>query len=143
VQQNINEINVSENGFLTEFRKAQQNMAANIAAGRGNTFAYTGVAGTSPLPIILAYFSGVNAASANDPTRYTSTSFQDSTFLNALALLNPQPCCATSTTTPSFAWNLMNSAARRANAAAAGLPANFFVANPDVLGPGAGSGNIG
>jgi hypothetical protein len=143
VQSNINEINIVENGFLTEFRKAQVNMAANIAAGRGNTFAYTGVPGTSPLPIILAYFSGVNAANAGDPTRYSSTSFQDTTFLNALALLNPQPCCSTSQTTPSFAWNLMNSAARRANALAAGLPANLFVANPDVLGPAAGSANLG
>ena len=143
VQSNINEINVVENGFVNEFRKAQSNMAANIAAGRGNTFAYTGIPGTSPLPIILAYFSGVNAADAGDPSKYNSTSFTDSTFLNALALLNPQPCCATSTTTPSFAWNLMNSAARRANAQAAGLPANLFVANPDVLGPGAGSGNLG
>jgi hypothetical protein len=143
VQSNINEINIVENGFVNEFRKAQANMAANIAAGRGNTFAYTGIAGTSPLPIILAYFNGVNASAAGDPTKYTSTSFNDTTFLNALALFNPQPCCSTSTTTPSFAWNLMNSAARRSNALAAGLPANLFLANPDVLGPGAGSGNIG
>ena len=96
----------------------------------------------APLPIILAYFSGVNAAGAGDPSKYNSASFTDSTFLNALALLNPQPCCSTSTTTPSFAWNLMNSAARRTNALTAGLPANLFVANPDVLG-GAGSGNLG
>ena len=107
-----------------------------MAAGRGATFAYTGVPGTSPLPIILAYFSGVNAANAGDASRYTSTSFQDSTFLQTLATYNPQPCCSTNATTPSFAYSLITSAARRTNAANAGLPANLFVANPDVFGSG-------
>ena len=134
VQNNINEINIVENGFLNEFRKAQANLQANIAAGRGNTFAYTGAPGTSPLPIILAYFNGVASGQAADPAKYTSTSFTDSTFINSLATFNPQPCCSTNATTPSFAYNLINSAARRANAIAAGLPSNFLVANPDVLG---------
>src|SRR4029453_4606453 len=49
-----NEINIGENNFLNEFRNAQANLRANIAAGRGNTFAYTGAAGTVPLPIFLA-----------------------------------------------------------------------------------------
>jgi hypothetical protein len=71
VQSNINEINIVENGFVNEFRKAQSNMAANIAAGRGNTFAYTGIPGTSPLPIILAYFSGVNAPAPAIPPSTT------------------------------------------------------------------------
>ena len=53
---NYNEVNIVENGFLDEFRQAQQNLQANIAAGRGNTFAYTGAAGTAPLPIFLALF---------------------------------------------------------------------------------------
>ena len=50
---NINEINIKTNGFVDEFRKAQANLQANIAAGRGATFAYTGAPGTSPLPIFL------------------------------------------------------------------------------------------
>src|SRR5207249_3097060 len=134
VTQNYNEFDIFENGFLNEFRKAQANLQANIAAGRGNTFAYTGAPGTSPLPIILAYFNGVASGQAADPAKYTSTSFTDSTFINSLATFNPQPCCSTNATTPSFAYNLINSAARRANAIAAGLPSNFLVANPDVLG---------
>src|SRR5205085_10101571 len=56
VDYNFNEINIKENGFLDEFRKAQANLQANIAAGRGNTFAYTGTAGTSPLPMFLAAY---------------------------------------------------------------------------------------
>jgi len=32
---NINEVNIIENGFLGEFKNAQNNLAANRAAGRG------------------------------------------------------------------------------------------------------------
>ena len=56
---NYNEANILDNGFLNEFKLAQANLYANIAAGRGQTFAYIGPGtGTSPLPIYLAYFSG-------------------------------------------------------------------------------------
>ena len=37
----MNKDNLIENGFLDEFKRAQANLRANIAAGRGNTFAYT------------------------------------------------------------------------------------------------------
>lgn len=125
-------INITENGFLNEFKLAQRNLQANIAAGKGNTMAYTGVAGTAPLPIMLAYFQGVPAAQSGDPSKYTSTQFANSTVLTALALYNPQPCCSTSSSTPSLAYYLFNDATRRANALTAGLPVNFFVVNPDV-----------
>ena len=40
---------------FNEFRQAQKNLAANIAAGRGNSFAYFGAGtGTAPLPPRLA-----------------------------------------------------------------------------------------
>ncbi len=58
---NYNEINIVENGFLDEFRLAQQNLQANVAAGRGTgaTFALSRPGtGTSPLPTFLAYFNG-------------------------------------------------------------------------------------
>ena len=55
---NINEINITSNGFLDEFRRAQANLQANMASGRGATFAYTGAPGTAALPIFLAYFNG-------------------------------------------------------------------------------------
>jgi hypothetical protein len=143
VSKNINEINVVENGFLSEFRKAQANLQANIAAGRGNTFAYTGAPGTSPLPIILAYFQGLGSSQASDPTKYTSASFSDSQFYNTLATFNPMPCCGAAGTNLSFAYNLINNAGRRTNAITAGLAPNFFVANPDVLGAPAGANGLG
>ncbi len=124
---NYNEVNIIENGFLEEFKQAQANLAANIAANRGSTFRYFGPGtGTSPLPIHLAYFSGVPAALAGDAARYTSTLFTNATFVNPLARFNPLPVTA--------ADALDADATRRANALAAGLPANFLVANPHALG---------
>uniref|UniRef100_Q01VH0 TonB-dependent transporter Oar-like beta-barrel domain-containing protein n=1 Tax=Solibacter usitatus (strain Ellin6076) TaxID=234267 RepID=Q01VH0_SOLUE len=124
--ENLNEVNVVENGFLNEFQLAQANLLANIAAGRGSTFRYFGAGtGTSPLPITLAYASGIPAAQAGDASKYTSTLFSNTSYVNALAI--NQPATAT------FISNLStNSAAQRANAAAAGLPANFFQVNPGV-----------
>lgn len=123
-------VTILENGFLEEFKRAQANLQANIAAGRGNTFAYFGPGtGTSPLPIYLAYFSGVPLGQAGDPARYTSSLFRDTNFVNQLALYNPQPYNHAS---DNSSYGLFGSATRRANALAAGLPPNFFIVNPDV-----------
>jgi hypothetical protein len=128
---NYNEVNVIENGFLKEFQLAQANLRANIAAGRGNTFKYSGPGtGTSPLPIFLAYFNGVPAAQAGDASLYTSANFGSSTYYNSLAIQNP----ALYTIAGTGSSGLQGSATLRANATAAGLPANFFVMNPDTLG---------
>jgi hypothetical protein len=123
---NLNEINVVENGFLNEFKLAQQNLLANMAGGRGSTFKYSGPnTGTSPLPIMLAYFSGLPGSQAGDTTKYTSANFTNSTYVNALAINQPA--------TGTFISNLStNSAAQRASAATAGLPVNFFQVNPGV-----------
>lgn len=138
---NYNEVNIVENGFLGEFRNAQRNLQANIAAGRGSTFAYFGQGtGTVPLPIYLAYFSGVSSALAGDAARYTSTLFRSTNFTNALALYNPNPYAPASSNSTT---GLFGTAARRANALAAGLPANFFLANPDLLGGVNVTGNGG
>jgi hypothetical protein len=138
---NINEVNILENGFLDEFRLAQQNLFANIAAGRGNTFRYFGPGtGTSPLPIYLAYFNGIPSSRAGDPSLYTSSLFGNQNFTNPLARFNPQPYIPAG-----FNVNtgLDGDAGRRANARAAGLPANLFRANPDLNGGAYVRGNGG
>ena len=129
---NYNELNVLENGVLDEFRLAQQNLQANIAAGRGATFRYFGDGtGTSPLPISLAYFSG--RTDSGNSAAYTSGNFSSSTFVNQLAAFNPNV----------FTWanNLDSTTANRANALAAGLASNFLVANPNKLGGAQVTGN--
>ncbi len=54
---NFNEVNIVENGFLDEFRLAQQNLRANVAAGRGANFRYagpgTGTGAAADLPRLL------------------------------------------------------------------------------------------
>ena len=137
-QYNLNETNLIENGFLNEFQLAQQNLIANLAAGRGSQYRYQGPGtGTFPLPIILANFSGVPMANAGNCTSvatcntlYANSFFANTTFLNALNPLGPNPL--------NFAAILGNSSANnglfRPNRNAAGLPANFFVVNPDLLG---------
>ena len=137
---NMNETNINENGFLNEFRLAQGNLQANIAAGRGATFAYTGIPGTSPLPIYLAYFSGTPASQAGDTSKYTSSNWSNSNFVNPLAYYNSNPFTPAGTNSNT---GLSGDPARRAFAAAAGLPANLFIANPDLQGGANVTGNGG
>lgn len=129
---NINEVNITGNGFLNEFRVAQANLQANIAAGRGATFAYAGAnTGTQPLPIFLAHFNAQNAANAGNAALYTGANWTSATFLGFLASRNPNPWGFATTAGTA---GLIGNATLRANALTAGLPANFFVANPDMLG---------
>jgi hypothetical protein len=128
---NINEVSITSNGFVQEFRKAQANLQANIAAGRGATFAYTGAAGTSPLPTFLAFFQGLPSAQAGNAASYTSTQFTNATNLGFLAAQNPNPFGFASVNSTS---GFIGNSTFRTNGINAGLPANFFLANPDVLG---------
>ena len=75
---------------MNEFRVAQANLRANIAAGRGGTFAFTGAPGTAPLPTIFAFFHGTTG-SANNSASYTSANFTNNTYLTPLATYNPNP----------------------------------------------------
>lgn len=121
---NFNEVNVYENGFIDEFRRAQQNLAANVAAGLGGTFRYTGAPGTVPLPTLLAYINGRPASQAGNTSAYTGTIWTNATLLNQLTPRNPNPVGLAGTLIANF----------RTNALAAGLPANFFQANPNHTG---------
>jgi hypothetical protein len=119
------EENIYETGFLDEFKLAQQNLRANVAAGQGSRgFAYTGLPGTSPLPIYLAYFSGLPSSRAADPTAYTSTLFSNTAWTTHLGVYEPDPQDA--------ANDLHGNTTFRQNAINAGRPSNFFVMNPAV-----------
>ena len=121
-EEDWNERSVFNSGFYEEFKLAQRNISANIAAGLGaRGFAYTGAPGTSPLPIHLAYLQG--NVSPNNPANYTSTNFTSQAFVNRFSALRPQVTAALSA---------IDTAAFRANALAAGLPRNLIVMNPMV-----------
>jgi hypothetical protein len=119
---NYNETNIVENGFLNEFRLAQQNL---VLSG-GKSFAYTGAAGSNQLPTLLAYLNGKPASQAGTASAYSGSTWTNSTFLTYLYALNPNPL--------SFAGSLRTNGTYAGNAITAGLPANFFVVNPDVSG---------
>jgi carboxypeptidase family protein len=121
---NFNEINIYENGFLKEFLNAQKNLAAR----GGNSFAPNGTAGTAacaacvPLPIFTTLFT-----QGGLPTGQTTAGqFSNATNISNLNLNN----------VGALANNLAFSTTFRANRenAALGLPANFFVANPNAAG---------
>ena len=120
----------SSTSFVDEFKKAQRNLAANVAAGRGATFAYTGITGTSPLPIFLASYTGQVAANAADPTKYTGTQWTNTALLPSLSYLTPNIFTFASTNTTN---GLFGNPTFRANGVAAGMPANFWVLNPDAM----------
>jgi hypothetical protein len=82
------------------------------------------------LPTYLAFLTG--SKDANNPAVYTGNNWTNTTIVGRFATLNPNPTGS--------AGDLYGSATFRGNAATAGLPANFFVMNPDVgtacAGPG-------
>jgi Carboxypeptidase regulatory-like domain len=60
---NPDEINIFENGFLGQFKAAQQNLAVNNASGNPNfvgNFANHGLPGQQALPIFTAAFAGAS-----------------------------------------------------------------------------------
>jgi hypothetical protein len=132
---NYNEINIytagygSSANFIDEFKLAQKNLAANVAAGKGATFAYTGIPGTSPLPIFLASYNSIGAANAADPTKYTGAQWTNTATVSSLSYLSPNIGTFASTNTTT---GLFGNTQFRANGQTAGLPVNFWVMNPDV-----------
>jgi hypothetical protein len=144
IDYNYNEINIVENKFLDEFKLAMGNLRANQAAGAGrgciggstasgcqNNFAYTGAPGTVPLPTFLGFLNGLPSSRATDPTAYSGGNWTNSTFLGFLTPTNPSPYGFASTNSTS---GFIGNATLRTNGLNAGIPSNYFIVNPDVIG---------
>ena len=130
-EENWNARNFTTNGFLDEFRLAQQNLQVSIAQGCGQpqraacSFGYQGPGtGTHPLPIYLANFNGIPRAQSGNQALYTGANWTNTARLDELAARNPNPGGAVGA--------LYGNAAFRTSLEAAGFPRNFFVLNPDV-----------
>jgi hypothetical protein len=122
---NYNSVDILSNGFYEEFLLAVQNLQANNAAGgsRAGSFAYFGPdSGTSPLPIYLAYLNG--RTTATNPGSYTGSTWRSTSLTQDMVFVRPEPF--------NSANDLDGNGTRRNNALSAGLPANFFVVNPDI-----------
>jgi hypothetical protein len=139
---NPNEINIFENGFLTEFKAAQQNLAINNASGNANfagSFANNGLAGQSALPIMSTAFAGEPTGPDGNLQDFTNGTFdfllqtgQAGSFAGQLAGIG----------NADYLCNLVQagSFAPCANIGYSGpggpYPVNFFQANPFAQGIG-------
>ena len=151
VQIDPNEVNIFENGFLTEFKHAQQNLAIYKQANPGCvqagncSFADSGLAGQVPLPIFNAAFScPANLGSGCTPgADYTSTAFtipitQGAAGAVASTLSLPFGAGPGS---PPYICNLVGDAlspcaSDYGYASPGAYPLNFFQVNPLGAGPG-------
>jgi hypothetical protein len=81
-RQNLQEVNIFENGFLAEFIQAKKNLDINIANGRGNTFINNSLPGQGPLPIFQAAFGQI--APGQPPALSAAQGFGNATFIQNL-----------------------------------------------------------
>lgn len=132
---NLNEVNIFENGFLTEFKNAQRNLQLNQAAGV-QSFQNRNLAGQVATPIFDAAFGargGLAAIAA--ASGYTSTAFitnlqngEAGALANTLATNQNYVCRM-------FGSSFSPCARVLPTANVAGpYPINFFLLNPFVAG---------
>ena len=76
---NLNEVNIFENGFLDEFKRAQSNLAINQAAGV-TSFQNRGLPGQMPLPILETAFG----ARGSQPALPSGSGFTNGGFITSL-----------------------------------------------------------
>jgi hypothetical protein len=129
---NLNEVNVFENGFLQEFKNAQNNLKIN----GGSSFANLNPAGgTVALPIMTAAFTGSATGSQ------TSSEFKRGSFITNLNTGGVGAMASTLTTwgAQPYFCNLVGAsftpcASMGYTGAGAGYPINFFQVNPYATG---------
>ena len=140
------EVNIFENGFLKQFKAAQQNLNINKVHGI-TSFANNGYAGQQATPLFDAAFAGETSGGTGIPlSDYGAGNFitdlttgQAGAMANTLAGING--------TVPYFCNLVGSSFGPCANnigftGAGAGYPINFFQTNPYAQGTGFGYPNV-
>jgi hypothetical protein len=126
---NVNEPNIFENGFLTEFQHAQANLAINQANGKGGTLANNGLPGQFALPILQAAFAG---AGSSGYTAFTTNLQTGAAGAMANSIARSQVYFCNLVGSQKFA---PCASAFGGNTNVAGnYPANFFEVNPYTTG---------
>ena len=115
-QYNLNEVNIFENGFLTEFLNAQNNLRiarnGNIYGTNSNNFGNAGLPGQVAIPFLQA---ALGTACCTDGTTASNLMLgQTGTLASAIS----------------------TNATRNANFTSKGYAANYFVVNPSVANGG-------
>lgn len=134
---NLNEVNIFENGFLNEFKAAQQNLAINQAAGV-NSFQNTGRAGQVATPIFDAAFGARGSLAAIA----AGNGYQSAAFIANLQNGEAGALANTLATNQNYVCRMFGNSFSpcsrvlpTANAAGA-YPINFFLLNPFAIGSG-------
>ena len=131
-RQNLQEVNIFENGFLNEFIQAKKNLDINIANGKGNTFINNSLLGQTALPIFQAAFAVIpgQVALTNAQT------FGNTTFIQNLNQGVAGTLAQTLATNPTYfcrlVGNKVNSCATSTTpfTAPGPFPINLFQSNP-------------
>ncbi len=134
LSKNINEVNIFENGFLDQFKAAQNNLAINQQRGI-TSFANNGYAGQTALPVFQAAFAGEKAGGNGVPqVDYANTSFlnylrtgQAGAMANVLSGIGGPVPYYCNLVGSSFTPCATNAGYKGAGA---GYPINYFQANP-------------
>lgn len=134
-----NEVNIFENGFLTQFKQAQANYRANMAAGIQGSFANNHLPGQGATPIFDAAFAGEDSGGPGvGPIDYSNTSFIN--YLTSGSAGSMASVLSGVSGTTAYFCNLVGAsfAPCATNAGytggGAGYPVNFFQANPYAAG---------
>lgn len=145
INNNTNEVNVFENGFLDEFKQAQSNLKAYRLANskcdaNGNcSFANNGLSGQSAVPTMDAAFAGETTGGSGIPladyANSTLIGYLDTGQVGAFAQYLTTPG------TTNYFCNLVGSSfapcmtnGGYSGGVGAGKPINFFQANPYATG---------
>ena len=126
----LNEVNIFENGFLQEFKNAQNNLRVNTANGVANSFANLGYAGDTPLPILQAAFGPIGSTAAVAASSgFSSTGFITN-LQNGAAGAMANTLATNSTYMCHMFGNTFSPCASRGYNAPGSYPINFFLLNP-------------
>jgi hypothetical protein len=128
---NLNEVNIFENGFLDEFKNAQNNLKINQANGLGNTFANSGLPGQKALPIFDAAFGAIGSTGAvASGSGYASTGFITNLQNGAAGALAQSLATSSTYMCHMFGTTFLPCGLRLGYNAPGKYPINFFLTNP-------------
>lgn len=130
---NLNEVNIFENGFVEEFKRAQSNLAINVANGLAG-FANNGLPGQANLPIFQAAF-GARGGQLALPA---GQGFTNGNFVTDLQQGEAGRLAGRLSGNQNYICRMVGSSlapcATRGYTAPGPYPMNFFVLNPYALG---------
>ena len=133
--------NLTTNRGSGEFALLQQNLRANVSAGRGPSMAYLGPnTGTVPVPITFAHFNGAGSAAggATNPANYTGGIWTSTSLTPLLDEYFPNPGSFAATLYgSSFSSTAMAPGMNTrlfSNALNVGYPTNYWALNPQLSG---------